>query len=228
VYAREVEGRKLTFGVSGKLVRNSLVMFDRETGSLWSHLTGDSIAGQLQGKRLEQLNSAQTTWAIWLKEHSGTLLLQADLFDVQDPYRGYYSNQETGVVPVKRSDNRLPAKERVLGVRSGSEIKAYAFKALARERVVNDLVGGIPLVAVFDGGSESGVVYRRDPGGRLLNFTPSKGALQMADDGGSTWDGLSGVAISGSLAGTALEQVPATYSFWFGWADFFPNTVVSR
>lgn len=228
MYAREVEGKTLTFGVSGKLLRNSLVMFDRQTGSLWSHLTGESISGPLRGKRLQQLRSAQTTWGLWLKEHPNTLLLQADRFDVQDPYQSYYSSADTGVVPVKRSDNRLPAKERVLGIRLGSEVKAYDFKALARDRIVNDQVGGAAIVIVFDGRSESGAVYRSDPGGTLLRFSAANGVLQMSDDGGTVWDGLTGAALSGPLSGQALEPVPITYSFWFGWADFYPNTEVYR
>jgi uncharacterized protein DUF3179 len=228
VYAREVEGRTLTFGVSGKLVRNSLVMFDRQTGSLWSHLTGESISGPLHGKHLRQLNSAQTTWGLWLKEHPNTVLLQADRSDVQDPYQAYYSGGDTGIISIKRSDNRLPPKQRVLGIRLGGEVKAYDFKALARDKVVNDHVGGTPLVIVFDGGSESGAVYRSDPGGTLLRFSPANGVLQLTDAGGSAWDGLTGTAVSGPLVGQVLEPVPITYSFWFGWADFYPNTEVYK
>ena len=45
---------------------------------------------------------------------------------------------------------------------------------------------------------------------------------------GSTWDGLSGRATAGTDSGMELEQVPITYSFWFGWVDFYPNTEVYR
>ena len=218
----------MTFGVSGKLVRNSLVMFDRQTGSLWSHLTGESISGPLNGKHLQQLGSAQTTWGLWLKKHPTTVLLQADRSDVEDRYQSYYSGSDTGIISVKRTDDRLPAKERILGIRLGGDVKAYDFRALARDRVVNDRVGGTPLVIVFDGGSESGAVYRTDPGGTLLKFLPGDGVLQMAEAGGSVWDGLTGTALSGPLAGQVLEQVPITYSFWFGWADFYPNTAVYK
>ena len=228
MYAREVDGRTLTFGVSGKLVRNSLVMFDRQTGSLWSHLTGESISGPLHGKRLQQLSSAQTTWGLWLKEHPKTVLLQADRSDVQDPYQAYYSGTDTGIVSLRRSDSRLPAKDRILGIRLVGEVKAYDFKALARDKVVNDQVGSTPLVIVFDGGSESGAVYRSDPGGTVLWFSPDTGVLRMTDAGGSVWDGLTGAALSGPLAGQVLEQIPITYSFWFGWADFYPNTGVYK
>ena len=47
-------------------------------------------------------------------------------------------------------------------------------------------------------------------------------------DTGSSWDGLAGKAITGLSSGTQLDQVPITYSFWFGWADFYPNTTVYK
>ena len=226
MYARQVNGKTLTFGVSGKLIRNSLVMFDRQTGTLWSHLTGEALEGPLVGRRLQQVLSEQTTWGRWRAEHPETLMLDVDPSDVRlDPYQTYYGAVDAGVVGRKRADDRLPTKELVIGVRLNGDVKAYSFTALARDRVVNDTVGGVPLVVVFDGLSQSGAVYRRDPGGKLLTFNPGSTALSMLDDqGGSTWDALSGKATLGSEAGTELEQVPITYSFWFGWVDFYPNT----
>ena len=54
MYRREVEGRELTFGVSGKLFKNALVMYDRETRSLWSHFSGEALSGPMKGRRLER------------------------------------------------------------------------------------------------------------------------------------------------------------------------------
>ena len=230
MYARDVNGKTLTFGVSGKLIRHSLVMFDRETGTLWSHLTGDALEGPLVGQHLQQVLSEQTTWGRWREEHPRTLMLAVDPSDVRfDPYQRYYDASDAGVVGRKRSDDRLPVKEKVIGVRVGNKVKAYSLTALARDRVVDDTVGGVPLVVVFDGLTVSGAVYRRDPGGKVLTFAHGPTALSMLDEAtGSTWDGLSGKAIHGADAGMQLEQVPITYSFWFGWADFYPNTEVYK
>ena len=230
MYARDVDGKTLTFGVSGKLIRNSLVMYDRQTGTLWSHLTGEALEGPLAGEHLQQVLSEQTTWGRWRSGHPRTLMLKVDPSAVSfDPYQNYYGAQDAGVVGRKRADNRLPVKEKVVGVRLNGEVKAYSFTALARDRVVNDTVGGVHLVIVFDGTSQSGAVYRRDPGGVVLTFTPAGTALSMVDDGsGSTWDGLSGRATAGAKVGQQLEQVLITYSFWFGWVDFYPQTEVYR
>ena len=216
--------------MSGKLIRNSLVMFDRETGTLWSHLTGEALEGPLVGQHLQQLLSVQTTWGRWRAEHPKTLMLAVDPADVRsDPYQNYFGAPDAGVVGRKRADDRLPIKEKVIGVRLGGEVKAYSFTALARDRVVNDTVGGVPVVIVFDGPSTSGAAYRRDPGGQILTFAPGQPALTITDnETHSTWDGLSGRATTGADAGMLLDQVPITYSFWFGWVDFYPNTAVYK
>ena len=230
MYARDVKGRTLTFGVSGKLIRNSLVMFDRETGTLWSHLTGEALEGPLAGEHLQQLLSVQTTWGRWRAAHPRTLMLAVDPSDVRfDPYQSYFGAPDAGLVGRKRADDRLPTKEKIIGVRLGGQVKAYSFTALARDRVVNDTVGGVPVVVVFDGLSFSGAAYRRDLGGSLLTFAPRPTPFTMADnETGSTWDGLSGTATAGARAGSQLDQVPVTYSFWFGWVDFYPDTAVYR
>ena len=60
-------------------------------------------------------------------------------------------------------------------------------------------------------------------------FAPHPSSLSMVDtETGSTWDGLSGKATAGADVGIQLDQVPITYSFWFGWADFYPNTTVYK
>jgi hypothetical protein len=61
VYDRAVDGRVLSFGVSGKLADEDLVMYDRETGSEWKQSTGVCIAGPLCGERLRVLPSGLTT-----------------------------------------------------------------------------------------------------------------------------------------------------------------------
>ncbi|MBI4521491.1 MAG: DUF3179 domain-containing protein [Gemmatimonadetes bacterium] len=65
MYARQVGGQTLTFGVSGMLYRDALVMYDRQTGTLWSQVDGRGIQGALAGARLEPLPSIHATWKEW-------------------------------------------------------------------------------------------------------------------------------------------------------------------
>ncbi len=75
MYAREIQGKLLTFGVSGKLIQNALVMYDRETDSLWSQALGSAVDGDYAGTDLEVLSASILPWSAWLERHPDTLVL---------------------------------------------------------------------------------------------------------------------------------------------------------
>ncbi len=75
MYAREINDQEFTFGVSGKLIRNVLVMYDRQTDSLWSQLLGEAVQGEMVGTKLEFLPAWMTTWEEWKALHPNTLAL---------------------------------------------------------------------------------------------------------------------------------------------------------
>ena len=66
VFDRNIDGKIYDFGVSGKLIRNVLVMYDRQTESYWSQLLGESVAGTMVGTKLEFLPSWMMTWERWI------------------------------------------------------------------------------------------------------------------------------------------------------------------
>jgi hypothetical protein len=47
-----VNGRELSFGVSGLLYNSDVLLYDRQTNSLWSQLLAQAISGPLKGSRL--------------------------------------------------------------------------------------------------------------------------------------------------------------------------------
>ena len=230
VYDRRVEGETLEFGVSGKLVMNDLVMYDRQSNSLWQQILGEGIDGRYKGTRLTLLPATQTTWAQWRATHPDTLVLDKNGGYGSDSYAGYYSGGDQGVLGGFRSDDRLPAKAFVLGLLVGDEPKAYPFQELAGQTVVHDTVGGRDLVIVYDDRSGTAVAFDRRVEGQRLTFEPAgliEGDLLIRDEEtGSVWSGLSGTAQEGPLAGTRLKQLPAFYSFWFAWSDFYVNSAL--
>ncbi len=229
MYARQVEGTLLTFGVSGKLIMNGLVMYDDETDTLWSQVLGEAVRGPLNGTVLEVIPSTQTTWATWRKLHPDTLVLDKKGGYRSDPYARYYNNGDTGILGETNKDRRLYIKEYVIGVSLGQLSKAYPFSVLNDIPVVNDVIGGRPVLVVFDPESATGIVYDRTVSGRSLDFsllTIGSGPdfLIQDEETGSRWRALTGEAIDGELAGASLVQLPSTYVFWFGWTDFHPDT----
>lgn len=226
MYSREIEGQEYTFGVSGKLIRNVLVMYDRQTGSLWSQLLGEAVEGPLKGTRLEFLPAWQTTWQDWKTRYPQTLAIQKGYSGSFDPYERYFRSSDAGVIGEAIEDQRLYVKEFVIGVEQNEEAVAYPYSVLNDQPVVNHEAGGVPVLVVFDAETGSGVVFNRELDGQTLTFQSVEGLVLQDEETGSTWDGRSGVAQSGPLAGKTLERLKSTRSFWFGWKDFYPATAI--
>ena len=225
MYSRIINGNEYTFGVSGKLIRNALVMYDHETDSLWSQLLGESVQGLLMGTRLEYLPAVMTTWENWRSMHPDTRAIQKGYVGAQDPYEGYYGGTVLGAIGVQNRDDRLGDKEFVIGVELDRESAAYPFSVLNDEPVINDEIAGLPVVVAFDAEIGAGSVWERTlADGRVLEFAELRGALMRDTETGTLWDGITGQAVEGALAGDTLSPVPKTLVFWFAWFDFHPDT----
>jgi Protein of unknown function (DUF3179) len=236
VYAREHQGQPFTFGASGKLWANGLVMYDHQTDSLWSQLSGRAITGPGQGTALRMLAATQTSWETWKRLHRGTQVLDPSKSPYRrdynaDPYEGYYASQDSGVIAPYRVDERLPPKALIVGLRRDDQVKAYPLRHLRKQPVVNDTIAQTAVVVVFHERSTTGVVFNRRVGDHELTFMPAVRdvgePLTMRDEQtGSLWSRLDGRALEGPLRGKQLAQVPATYAFWFAWKEYYPDSAV--
>ena len=135
-FERTVDGRTLTFGVSGLIYNSGFLMYDRETESLWSQFLGQAISGPLAGKRLARVPIRQEDLTSWRTRVSNTRVLERPLPTKIDyrfsPFEKYLVEDSTRF-PVKASDERFHAKELVLGVVAGGEARAYLGSILTRE-----------------------------------------------------------------------------------------------
>ena len=207
---------------------NALVMYDRQTGSFWSQILGVAVDGELKGTQLEYLPSWQTTWLDWKSRHPDTLALRKGYSGDYDQYDSYYASSSAGVIGRANFviEEDLYAKEFVIGVEVNGEAVAYPFSALNQQPVINDEIGGTAVLVIFDKDSAGGAIFDRTLDGDLLTFSIIAGLTLTDDLTGSTWDGITGTAIDGPLAGITLTRVKSTTIFWFGWSDWFPNTKI--
>jgi hypothetical protein len=226
VYSRQIDGEIYEFGVSGKLVMNVLVMYDRQTETLWSQLLGRAIEGPLTGTELEYFPSWQTTWQDWRTRYPDTLALVKGYVGQRDPYLSYYGDPRAGVIGEAVDDDRLNTKQFVVGVAIDDQAVAFPFSVLNEEPVVQYQIAEVPILVVFDDENASGVVFDRRVDGHVLTFEVVEGLVLRDDQTGSVWDGHTGEAIEGEYTGQSLERVKSTSSFWFGWKDFYPDTEI--
>jgi hypothetical protein len=228
VYSREINGEEYTFGVSGKLIRNVLVMYDRQTESYWSQLLGEAVDGELVGTKLEFVPSWMMSWSQWQERHPNTVALDKQgRRGSRDTYDSYYASSSTGVIPETIQDDRLNVKEFVNGVELANAVVAYPFSTLNEQPVVNDTVGDEAILVWFEAETAVSVAYSRVVNEQTLTFaaTDTPHILQDSETG-STWDAFSGTALVGPLAGEQLTRLKSTTSFWFGWKDIHPDTLL--
>jgi hypothetical protein len=165
VYSARVGERSLSFGVSGLLYNNDLLLYDRQTDSLWSQLHSRAISGALKGSQLVQLPSFHTRWAAWRKLYPDTLVLTRSTGAIRDyrrnPYYGYDDSPRL-FFPVEFMSHTFHPKERVIGIELHGVAKAYPFSELAKKGdtgVIDDLLGGVPIQIEYDSEQREGKIY---------------------------------------------------------------------
>lgn len=228
MYARTVGDKVLTFGVSGMLVRDALVMYDRQTDSLWTQVDGRAVKGALAGRSLALVPSVHATWKEWLALYPDSRVLRKR-GEFRTPYADYNrSPSKLGILGRRNPDERLPGKERILGIRHESAAVAFPLKDVRRARRVNAQVGALPIVLAAPSDHLPVLAYQRRAGNRILTFEIGSGQSDSMRDRetGSRWRVSDGVALEGPLAGTKLARAPAYPAFWFGWRSFFPDTTI--
>jgi hypothetical protein len=181
---------------------------------------------------LEILPSILTTWGAWKQSHPETRVLSAVQMGNQsnqivDPYVGYYSSGAAGLGGQATLDERLPAKELVVGLRVGDEKRAYPLALLREIDIVNDELSGLPIVLIYDEELLTVFVYERIIKDTERTFVlESTPGLMRDQEPGSLWDVQTGLATEGPLAGTRLIRLSAPLVFWFAWSDIYPDTEV--
>jgi hypothetical protein len=242
-FERSLGERTFTFGTSGRLFQSALVMYDRQTESLWSHFNGRAIAGHLTGTELEQPPVATVAWSTWRDANPDALVLSRetghDRSYGRNPYPGYDDVNSAPFLFDGEIDGRLPAKTRVVGFGLDSEPTAVQLGPLLDVGVVSTELDGQPVAVLASPGTASAldagsVAGGRDVGatgvflatveGRRLGFERDGDGF-VDDVTGSRWN-IFGQALEGPLAGTRLTAIEHVDTFWFAWAAFAPETRV--
>jgi hypothetical protein len=221
-------------------------MYDRRTESWWQQATGEAIAGEFTGKRLDFRPASIVSWEDFKSAHPDAKVLSRETGYSrsygQNPYAGYDDvDNSPFLYNGPKTPGTLPPMARVITVDSGSEAVAYPYDVLRRERVVNDIVGGKPVVVLWEPGTASALdegavaagrdvgsagVFSRTLDGRILTFR-SEGGRIVDEQTGSRWSPL-GRALEGELTGQQLELIVNIDHFWFSWAAFRPDTRVYK
>ncbi|MEO5979453.1 MAG: DUF3179 domain-containing (seleno)protein [Chryseolinea sp.] len=216
VFEPLVDNKPETFRLVGMDHFNAMFE-DNSTQSWWRQATGESVAGPLRGKALPEVESVQLRLKMWFELYPDGVVMQPDL-----DFRTNYDSTgrfEKGISKGKltRTDSvSWKDKSWVVGIFVNGESKAYDWFQLKKERVINDVVGGKPIVLAVADDDQSFIAFER-PTSRS-NFTINRDTLRAE-------------ALAYNFAGRNLmtlnEHLPVIKSyqeFWHSWRTFHPAT----
>jgi hypothetical protein len=118
-FDRRVNGRTLTFGVSGKLRNSDMIMFDRETESWWQQAVGTGIVGDQTGRQLKQLPTWMESWSEFKDRNpDGLVMAQPGTTRMygRNPYVSYDSSHRPFLYSGELPPHGIPALARVVRV----------------------------------------------------------------------------------------------------------------
>jgi Protein of unknown function (DUF3179) len=215
VFEPKVNGKLETFRLVGMDHFNAMFE-DETTKSWWRQANGEAITGKLKGTKLPELEAQQTSLSTWLKLYPNSKIMQADLkfreeYDSTAKYESGKSKKElTGT-------DSLSWKEKswVVGIEIGKESLAIDWNRLMKERVVNCIVSGKPIVVVLAKDNKSFFAFERpniDSKFSFLNDTLRTENLNFD---------LKGMGLNSKQQ---LRKINAYQEFWHSWQEFHQGT----
>ncbi|TEU00250.1 MAG: DUF3179 domain-containing protein, partial [Dehalococcoidia bacterium] len=159
-FERTFDGQVLDFGTTGRLRYSNLIMYDRQTETWWQQATGEAIAGEFTGRQLTFVPASLISWADFKAAHpEGTVLSRETGYSRdygRNPYAGYDDvNNSPFLYRGPETPGALPPMARVVTVDLNGEAVGYPYDVLQEVHVVNDIVGGVPIVVLWAPGTAS-------------------------------------------------------------------------
>lgn len=153
VFGRKIDGKVRSFGGSGLLYRSDVLMYDRESESLWSQLAMKAVSGPAVGMELTWLPSEYLTWKAWREKYPHGEVLSTDSGYARnyggEAYASYSSSEKT-LFSVPHTREELSNKTWVIGVVIDGKAKAYPVSDLPTDNAIEDKVGSKQVIVRYD------------------------------------------------------------------------------
>lgn len=226
---RNIGSKKTTFGVSGLLYNSNIIPYDRESDSQWSQILQSAVFGELAGAKAMTHSLVETTWKTWKKMYPSSKVVSNNTGYNRSygtyPY-GSYKTSGGLIFPVNNKDDRLQAKERVLGIMSDEDAKVYRFNSFTQSYSgFTDQFKGEDIMIVGSIADNLIIAFNRKLNdGTLLSFEVLNDQLPafLKDSEGNHWD-VFGNALNGPRKGQTLSKPTQMMGYWFAWPAFYPD-----
>lgn len=211
-----MKGEVRTFGVSGWLYLNAVLLWDSYGESFWSQIHGRALAGPEAGEALRSIQVEDTSWKDFKKRFPKAEVLKGPLGKSykKNPYASYKKSGRAGIRPMPddRVSERKDLKNQdvVTGFSLGDEALCVPHKEIELLRK-NEKVS-LPL-RVTVGGYEVDVHWDHDA--EVVRVQWPKELAAIEDSSKKTATNKS-----------SKPEVITLRAYWFGWYAFNPKTRV--
>lgn len=178
-----------------------------------------------------ELRTANIRRGGWKTDFSKRNVPYGEIFSGGVPRDGIPPIDDPKFVSVVEADRWLEGKEPVIAFEQKGAARGYPLQILTWHEIVNDEVGGVPVVATFCPLCNSALVFDRRLDGVVYDFGVS-GNLRNSDlimwdrQTESWWQQLTGEAIVGELTGRRLDILPASIVAWDDFKAAYPEAQI--
>ena len=238
MWNRKANGLVLTFHLAG-INNQNFLMRDDQTGTFWQQISGKAVSGPLAGSQLTLVYSDELTFDLWRKlEPGGSVLLPVARFVSGYETKDWEDHMAKARTVLDFPDTPLKSRDLVLGIQLAGESRAYEVNRILEATLIEDRLGGQPLLIVTGPDGKSIRVFQAKPGegDATSEFyrKPNPGAandvkapLFLDAATGSEWN-FDGCAVSGKSSGRCLSPVSAVKDYWFDWRNYHPDTSIFK
>jgi hypothetical protein len=178
--------------------------------------------------RPSQLRAITADWNTNWNRHT---IDYAEILSGGPPRDGIPSIDEPVFITPEEAAEWLAGNEPVMVLTLNDETRAYPLQILTWHEIVNDTVGGVPVVVTYCPLCNSAIAFERQVEGDVYEFGTS-GLLRHSDlimydrTTESLWQQLTGEAIVGDLAGKQLAFIPASIVSFEDFQAAYPDGLV--
>ena len=216
VFEPVVKGKTENFRLVGMDHFNAMFE-DATTKSWWRQATGEAVTGPMKGEILPEIESIQVRLDKLFEIYPKATVMQLDeeTKTKYDTLRKFERGKSKG--KLTRTDS-LSWKDKswVIGIDLTGESKAYDWIQLKEVRVINDNLGGKPIVIAISKDDQSFAVFERESDS--LKFFIRNDTL-FANE--KSYD-FAGKSLTASPS--PLKRIKAYQEFWHSWQTFHPDT----
>lgn len=163
-----LDDRILHFAVSGLLYNSDVLLYDRETESLWSQLLAKAVTGEYKGSVLTMIPMLHTRWREWKRLYPDSQVLSNKTGFRRnynrDPYAAYKNSQRLFFPVLNKAPKHYQPKENVLGLSVGNSYRAYPFIELNKNNqpVFSDRVNNKQITVHWNKQARAGYITDSD------------------------------------------------------------------